>query len=81
MIALIGWLCSRANVWSRRAGVLLAVVVASYSAGVGLILVIGAIGAGESFRLGGTLSVLTLWCIACAAVVSLRRARKTFVSG
>lgn len=73
LIALIGWLCSRADVWSRRAGVLLATVVASYAGGVALILVIGSAEAGESPRLGGVLSVMTLGSIACAAVVTARR--------
>ena len=36
VIALIGWLCSLADVWSRRAGVLLATVVAAYTSGVAL---------------------------------------------
>jgi hypothetical protein len=76
VIALIGWLSSRANVWSRRAGALLATIVALYAGGVALILVIGAIEAGEPFRWGGTFSVLTLGGIACAAVVSLRRPRR-----
>jgi hypothetical protein len=73
LIALIGWLCSRADVWSRRAGVLLATVVASYAGGVALILVIGSAEAGESPRLGGVLSVMTLGSIACAVVVTARR--------
>ena len=73
LIALIGWLCSRADVWSRRAGVLLATVVASYAGGVALILVIGSAEAGESPRLGGVLSVRTLGSIACAVVVTARR--------
>ena len=73
LIALIGWLCSRADVWSRRAGVLLATVVACYAGGVALILVIGGAAAGESPRLGGVLSVMTLGSIACAAVVTARR--------
>jgi len=73
VIALIGWLCGRADVWTRCAGVLLATVVATYAGGVALILVIGTADAAESPRLGGVLSVLTLGSIAYAAVATARR--------
>ena len=47
-VALIAWLCSRAFAWSRRAGVVLAAIVAGYCGGVAAILVIGSIDAGDS---------------------------------
>ena len=72
-IVLIAWLCSRAHIWSRRVGLLLAAIVASYCAGVALILVIGSVADGDSLRLGGLLSVVTFALLACAAVVSAKR--------
>jgi hypothetical protein len=72
-IAVIAWLCGRTHVWSRRAGVLLAAVVASYCAGVALILVIGSVDDGDSLRSGGFLSVLTFALIACATAWSAGR--------
>jgi hypothetical protein len=71
-LAVIAWLCRLAGAWSRRIGVLLAIVVASYCSAVALILVIGAIEAGDSLRLGGILSVVAHAVIACGAVLSIR---------
>jgi len=74
-IAPIAWLCSRAHIWTRRAGMVLATVVASYCAGVALILVVGSAADREPIRLGGFLSVVTFVLIGIATVVSARRGR------
>ena len=70
-VAGIAWLC-RCSGWFKFAGVSLAMLVAVYCGGVALILVIGSVGAGETPRLGGILSVLSFSAIACAAVVSAK---------
>ena len=72
-VALIAWLCSRAFAWSRRAGVVLAAIVAGYCGGVAAILVIGSIDAGDSLRLGGVLSTAVFGFIAVSVILSTKR--------
>jgi hypothetical protein len=72
-VAMVSWLCSREFVWSRRAGVLLASLVAVYCGGIALILTVGSIDARESLRPGGPLSVVAFTVIAGSAIVSARR--------
>jgi hypothetical protein len=72
----IAWLCRASSVWVRRAGALLAAVVATYCGAVAAILVIGANADGYSLRLDGTLWVVTTAAIAVAAVVAARPRRR-----
>jgi hypothetical protein len=73
-IAATAWLCSAARVGTRRVGLVLATLIASYSAGVAFVLFIGSVEADGtlSLRVGGTLSEIAFILVAVSAVLSAR---------